>query len=412
MNKKTLLIIGLVWPEPRSSAAGTRIIQLAELFLAGSYQVIFASAASKGEFSYPLEEMGVAEQEIRLNDTGFNTLLKELMPDIVLFDRFAIEEQYGWRVQQECPDALRILDTEDLHCLRHARQQAIKTGEPLDLFTDLAKREIASVLRCDLSLIISEYEMNILREQFHVDASLLCYLPFLEDEITEKKIQNWKGFEEREGFVFIGNYLHEPNWNTLQFLKTRIWPLLRKKLPAATMHIYGAYAAAKVMQLHNAKENFYVHGRAGDARETIAAHKVLLAPIQFGAGLKGKFIDAMQAGTPAVTTSAGAEAMQGELDWNGAVTDEPANFVDEAVRLYEDKNLWLSAQRNGARMINERFEKIKLGALFLKTIDSLLINYKAHRNHNFIGQILQYQTLSSSKYMSLWIEEKNKNSRV
>lgn len=408
MNKQSVLIIGLVWPEPASSAAGTRILQLAELFLAASYEVYFASAALKGDFSYPLQEIGVKEIEIRLNDQSFNTFVNQLSPDIVIFDRFVIEEQYGWRVQQECPHAMRILDTEDLHFLRHARQEAVKTGLPLNLFTDAAKREIAAILRCDLSLIISEFEMDILREHFHIDPSILYYLPFLEDRITAERILQWKPFEQREGFVFIGNFLHEPNWHTLQVLKTSIWPALRKKLPGATLHIYGAYASQKVMQFHHIRENFCVHGRAHDARESIAAHKVLLAPIQFGAGLKGKFIDAMQTGTPAVTTSAGAEAMRGKLNWNGAIAANTDDFIDQAVNLYEDQTVWLKAQQNGVLIINERYEKSALAPLFLEAISNLSGNLSTHRNHDFTGQILHYHTLNSRKYLSLWIEEKNR----
>ena len=408
MYTKRLLIIGLVWPEPGSSAAGTRIIQLAELFIAASYEVFFASAALKGEFSHPLQNIGVQEKQIRLNDESFNAFLQELKPDTVLFDRFVMEEQYGWRVHQECPQAMTILDTEDLHFLRLARQESVKTALPLNLFTETAKREIASVLRCDLSLIISELERKILMEQFYIDPSLLYYLPFLEERITPERILSWKSFEEREGFVFIGNFLHEPNWHTVQVLKTSIWPVLRKKLPGAILHIYGAYASQKVLQLNNVKENFQVHGRAHHARETIAAHKVLLAPIQFGAGVKGKFIDAMQTGTPAVTTAAGAEGMRGTLDWNGAIADKPEDFIDQAINVYNDKNLWLTAQQNGIRMINERYEISALAPLFLDAITSLSANLQTHRNHNFIGQILHHHTANSTKYMSLWIAEKNR----
>lgn len=411
MNEKRVLIIGLVWPEPSSSAAGTRIVQLINVFLSAGYEVTFASAASKGEFSFDLKAIAVTEQEIKLNDHSFNLFLKEMNPEIVLFDRYVSEEQYGWRVQQECPGALKILDTEDLHCLRHARQQAVKTGIPFqsaNLFTDMAKREIASVLRCDLSLIISETEMDILRLQFHIDPSIITYLPFLEEELTETAILNRNGFEQREGFVFIGNFLHEPNWHTLQILKTKIWPVLRKRLPGAGLHIYGAYASQKVMQLHHEKENFYVHGRARDAQEVISRHRILLAPIQFGAGLKGKFIDAMQTGTPSVTTTTGAEAMNGDLNWNGAIANDPELFISEAVLLYQDKDRWLSAQQNGIRILNERYGKQKFIPSFIELMNSLSSDLAAHRRHNFFGQILQYHTANSTKYMSLWIEEKNR----
>ncbi|MBB6239407.1 glycosyltransferase involved in cell wall biosynthesis [Pedobacter sp. AK013] len=407
-NAKKLLIIGLVWPEPTSSAAGTRMIQLIDLFLSKGYQIIFASAASKSDFSYDFSETNLVEQQIKLNDESFNVFLKELNPDLVLFDRFMVEEQYGWRVQQECPNALRVLDTEDLHCLRNARQQSDKKKQVLDLFSDTAKREIASILRCDLSLIISEVEMDMLKTQFKIDASLIYYLPFLEKEITQQDIENWVSYEERADFVFIGNFLHEPNWNTVQFLKTKVWPVLRKRLPDASLNIFGSYASQKVLQLDNKNEKFLIKGRAVDAKETIAKHRILLAPIQFGAGVKGKFIDAMHVGTPSVTTSVGAEAMKGNLDWNGSIEDNLELFINEAVKLYLDKNAWQIARQNGVKIINERYSTKYFANQFINEVEKLVSNLSTHRQNNFFGQILNHHTAQSTKYMSLWIEEKNK----
>jgi hypothetical protein len=411
MKENNILIIGLVWPEPGSSAAGTRIIQLIHVFLSTGATVTFASAASKSDFSYDLLSLGVIEQAIKLNDASFDAFIKNLNPDLVLFDRFMIEEQYGWRVQQECPDALRLLDTEDLHCLRSARQQAVKTGKSFstsDLFTEVAKRELAAILRCDLSLIISQVEIDILQQQFRIDPAIIYYLPFLEEELDDSHVETWNSFEDREGYTFIGNYLHDPNWHTLQILKTQVWPVLRNKVPAAKLHIYGAYASQKVQQLHNEKERFYVHGRAADAREALAKHKILLAPIQFGAGVKGKFIDAMQVGTPSVTTSVGAEAMKGELEWNGYIADDMTVFIDQAASLYQNKMQWLEAQQHGQQIINERYSKTLFTKAFLKKIEAIIADLHSHRQQNFYGQLLQHHTANSTKYMSLWIEEKNK----
>ncbi|WP_426328296.1 glycosyltransferase [Pedobacter sp. R-06] len=407
-SAKKLLIIGFVWPEPTSSAAGTRMIQLVDLFLSKGYQITFASAASKSDFSYDFSKTSVVEQQIKLNDESFNVFLQELNPEMVLFDRFMVEEQYGWRVHQERPNALRILDTEDLHCLRSARQQSDKKKQVLDLFSDTAKREIASILRCDLSIMISEVEMDILKNQFKIDPSLIYYLPFLEEEIDQQTIENWISFEERADFVFIGNFLHEPNWNTVQVLKTKIWPVLKKRLPGANLNIFGSYASQKVLQLNNKSEKFLIKGRAIDAKETIAKHRILLAPIQFGAGVKGKFIDAMQVGTPSVTTSIGAEAMKGNLDWNGSIEDNLALFIDEAVKLYQDKSAWQVAQQNGVQIINKRYSKKYFADQFIKDIERLASDLTAHRQNNFFGQILNHHTAQSTKYMSLWIEEKNK----
>lgn len=409
---KKLLIIGQVWPEPTSSAAGTRMIQLIDCFKKLDVEITFACAASKSDFSFDLISKGVKEVDIQLNDESFDVFVRELKPELVVFDRFMIEEQYGWRVSKECSNALKILDTEDLHFLRNARQEASKKGIEFTaelLFSDLAKREIASILRCDLSLMISKKEIEILQKQFKIDENLLYYLPFLEAEITEEKIKYWKSFEERKHFMFIGNFIHEPNFNCIQTLKKEIWPILRKKLPKAELHIYGAYATQKVLQLNNSSERFFIKGRAENAQETMSNYKILLAPINFGAGVKGKFVDAMQTGTPSVTTTIGAEAMKNNFAWNGFVEDDFEVFVEKAVLLYNNENEWKIAQQNGIKILNENYNKNKFEADFLAAIKSIEENLTLHRNQNFIGQILQHHTNQSTKYMSLWIEQKNKN---
>lgn len=409
---KKLLIIGQVWPEPTSSAAGTRMIQLIDCFLKADFEITFACAASKSDFSFDLKSKDVKEVEIKLNDESFNDFVRDLNPEIALFDRFMIEEQYSWRVTNECPNTMKILDTEDLHFLRNARQNASKKGIEFNndlLFSDLAKREIAAILRCDVSLMISKQEIEILKNQFNIDESLLYYLPFLEKSITNDKVNNWTEFEAREHFMFIGNFIHEPNFNCVQILKTKIWPILKTKLPKAEIHIYGAYPTQKVIQLNNSKDRFFVKGRADDAQKTMSNYKVLLAPIQFGAGVKGKFVDAMQTGTPNVTTSVGAEAMQENLDWNGFVADDVDAFVDKAILLYTNENEWKKAQKNGVKLLNENYNSILFENDFLEKIEMIFKELRNHRNHNFIGQILQHHSNQSTKYMSLWIEQKNKN---
>nr|WP_315166339.1 glycosyltransferase [uncultured Flavobacterium sp.] len=413
MNQiRKLLIIGFVWPEPNSSAAGGRMMQLISFFNNQGYQITFSSPALDSDFMVDLKDYNVDKKSIALNCTSFDLFIKDLNPDVVLFDRFMIEEQFGWRVAENCPNALRIIDTEDLHCLRLARQKAFKEHRnfvPADLLSEeVAKREIASILRCDLALMISEYEMELLESVFKIDSTLLFYLPFLLESIPESVLEELPSFEEREDFVFIGNFLHEPNWNAVQYLKETIWPLVREKLPNANLYIYGAYPSQKVLQLHNPKEGFFIKGRALSASEVVLKAKVVLAPLRFGAGLKGKLVEAMQCGTPSVTTSIGAEAMSGDLAWNGFVNDDALDFAESAIQLYQNKIIWLKAQKNGIKIINKRYSKKSHEANFAKQLEFLLSNLKEHRSANFMGELLQHHTLKSTKYMSKWIEEKNK----
>ena len=407
-----VLIIGFVFPEPNSSAAGARMVQMISIFIRQGFDVTFASPAMDSDYMINLDSLGVTKKSIALNCSSFDVFVKELNPSIVLFDRFMIEEQFGWRVAENCPDALRILDTEDLHCLRLARQKAFKENRSFStddlLVEDVAKREIASILRCDISLMISEYEMELLQTVFKIAHDLLYYLPLLLDSIEDSTIHKLPSFEQRNNFVFIGNFLHEPNWNAVQYLKETIWPFIRKQMPEAILQIYGAYPSQKVLQLHQPKDGFFIMGRADDAQEVVINARVMLAPLRFGAGIKGKLVEAMQCGTPSITTTIGAESMCGDLPWNGFVTDDSQVFADEAVALNQDKTLWLKAQENGFKIIEKRYLKSLFEDDFVKHILNVQVNLKQHRLDNFMGTLLQHHTLTSTKYMSRWIEEKNR----
>lgn len=409
---QNILIIGFVWPEPNSSAAGTRMEQLLLLFKEWSWNVTFATPALDSNFMIDLESIEVNKKSIALNCSSFDVFIQELNPTIVLFDRFLMEEQFGWRVAEFCPNALRILDTIDLHCLRLSRQKAFKEKRDFeinDLLTeDISKREIASILRCDCSIMVSEFEMDLLKNIFKIDASLLYYLPLLLEPTSEDSIQNWLPFEERKDFIIIGNFLHEPNWNAVQYLKETIWPLIRKEIPEANLLVYGAYPSQKVLQLHQPKQGFHIMGRAENAHEVVSKARIVLAPLRFGAGIKGKLLEAMQCGTPSITTSIGAESMHGDLPWNGFIKDNPIDFASKAIFLYQDKSLWNTAQKNGIEIIEKRYLKSNFISVFKEHILALQNNLKQHRLNNFMGALLQHQTLQSTKYMSKWIEAKNK----
>lgn len=406
-----VLVIGKVWPEPSSSAAGRRMLQLIHIFLSKNWKVSFASAANKSEHAFNLDALNIEQFSIELNNNSFDLFVKTLQPSLILFDRFTTEEQFGWRVAEQCPDALRLLDTEDLHCLRAARQLAFKEQRAFeynDLASDIAKREIASIYRCDLSLIISETEMEILRSFFKVDDHLLHYLPFLAEAPDEETTNSLPQFSDRSGFISIGNFLHEPNWDAVLFLKQEIWPLIRKELPKAELHVYGAYPSQKVFALHNAKEGFLVKGRANDVNEVMRHARVCLAPLRFGAGLKGKLLDAMLNGTPSVTTDIGAESMHGNLPWPGDIKNSAAEISAAAIKLYTEEATWEKAQQHAYAILKACYAPQKHSATLLTAIADIKHNLFQHRLHNFTGSMLMHHHALSTRYMALWIEAKNK----
>ena len=406
-----LLIIGFVWPEPNSSAAGRRMMQLIQLFLAQDWQITFVSAAAESEHQVDLRALGVETAVIQLNDSSFDDFVAELNPDIVLFDRFMIEEQFGWRVEATCPDALRLLNTEDLHFLRKARQEVVQQKRPLqqkDWFSDAVLREVASILRSDLTILISEFEQAFLQENFSINPQILHVTPFLLNKIDEETVEGWLTFAERQHFVTIGNFRHPPNWDAVLQLKQTIWPKIRQQLPETELHVYGAYPSRKVMDLHQPAQGFHVLGWAEDAQAIMQKARVCLAPLRFGAGLKGKLVEAMLCGTPSVTTTVGAEGINGDLAWNGGIVGAWDDFVETAVSLYQDEQWWQTSQANGVAIINQRFDKTVHGPKLIQRIETVRQNLEEHRLQNFTGAMLRHHTMKSTMYMSRWIEAKNR----
>jgi len=411
LTEKKILIIGYVWPEPKSSAAGSRMMQIIEAFISKNYHITFASPCAKSDRAFNLSTLNIAAVPIVLNDASFDVFISALNPDIVMFDRFMMEEQFGWRVSAQCPNALKILDTEDLHCLRKGRHQAFKDNVPFNkthLFSDIAKREIASIYRCDMSLIISEVEMDILKNDFNVPLELLCYLPFMVDNITHKAINKLPNYNSRAHFITIGNFLHEPNYNGVLYLKETLWPSIKKQLPNAQLHVYGAYTPQKVQQLHNEKQGFFIKGFVNDVNTVMQQARVCLVPVRFGAGLKGKIIDAMQNGTPCVSTKIGAEGMYGNMQPNGYVAGNADAFINHAVALYTNATVWDTFSENGFNIINKRYSKEQFKDKLLFTVHDAIKHLKNKRLNNFTGQMLMHHTMQSTKFMSRWIEEKNK----
>lgn len=408
---KTLLVIGHTFPEPTTTAAGKRMLQLLQLFDEQGYSITFASTATTTQRTANTEMTGIELVSILLNDASFDEFICELDPTVVMFDRYMTEEQFGWRVTQQCPKALLILDTEDLHFLRKARELAIKDGrevEKADLFTETAKRELASIYRCDLSLIISEAEMDLLEKRFNVPKEILYYLPLFCTSPSEEQIEQFPSFENREHFITIGNFRHAPNADAVMYLKTEIWPLIRKQIPNARLYIYGAYASETFKKLHNEKEGFFLMGWVENSSEVLKNARICIAPLRFGAGLKGKILDAMSFGTPIITTEIGAEGIRGQFPFPGRVSHDSIGIVDDAVQLYSNEEHWSEAKSFGFEIVKKRFQRALFSEDFILKTEALQRDLDVHRKSNFVGQILQHHTLKSTMYMSKWIEAKNR----
>ena len=445
-----IVVIGYVWPEPNSSAAGQNMLSLIRQHCDAGHKVTFLTAAADSIHKADLAKLDVTSEAIALNCSSFDKRIREISPDVVIFDRYMTEEQFSWRVKDACPHALRVLNTEDLHSLRQARHDAVKSSgdaSNAQLNTELAQREIASILRSDLTLVISQYEKQLLENHYNVPRVQLRLHPLFVEDAPASTFD----YSQRQHFVHIGNFRHAPNWDAVLQLKQHIWPAIRKKMPDAQLHIYGAYLPKKASQLHNVAQGFIIKGWADNAEEVISSARVLIAPIRFGAGIKGKLLDAMRTHTPSVTTWLGSEGISSEgissegissegissedknskgdlLDvhsnnekevkpistqWPGAICspimDKTAvdNFVEHAVSLYQNEAKWQKASLQCEEML--KAYRAQADDMTLPEQLQLLFNgLKTHRESLFLQSLLWHQSLNATKYMSQWIEEKNK----
>jgi glycosyltransferase involved in cell wall biosynthesis len=403
-NEK-LLVIGHQWPEPQATAAGVRIIQLLRSFQQSGYEITFASTASPGLYGTPLEAMGIRMVPVRLNHSSFDQFLAKERFETVLFDRFMTEEQFGWRVREVLPKARLVLDTEDLHALRHSREKALARGtawQVEDWVADpLFPRELASIFRCDLSLIISRAEMDLLRTQVPFLEGKLLYSPFQIPQETGPQPSHG----QRKGFLFVGNGRHRPNLDAIAVLREDIWPALSRELPGVPLHICGAYLPKAILNLHAPEMGFEVLGWVPDVRSAMQEARLQLAPLRFGAGIKGKVLSALASGLPTLTSGIGWEGILGENPQGPWRADSPEEFTRKAVALYRDRELWEHSLRvlsEAARphyaprtgQLNEALKQLK---------DSPA---RPGRETLIIQRLLRDQAFDRLRYLSKWIEAK------
>jgi len=423
-----ILWICHVWPEPDSSAAGVRTASLIHLSKARncSTEVRVVSACQSNDYRVALEEKGICTAVVDPNDDCFDLFLREFQPQIVVFDRFMTEEMYSWRVRAQCPNAMRILDTVDLHFVRRARQRhveqenslpqdsislssALKLSD-LEFVSDDTSRELAAIQRSDFTLVLSATELEMLVTTFRIAPALLLLCSMMYEARTNLKID----FEARVNFVSIGNLMHPPNADSFRLLATKIWPALRERLMARglnniELHLYGAYAKEEFFQLSDNSSGIVFKGRATDACQTLAGYRVNLAPLRYGAGVKGKIADGWWAGTPCVASSVAVEGMQSEGQFGGVVAQNYADFIAGCSELYLDKSRWSRAQDQGYAVLDSLFDAKGEGTKFLTLLETTNHQLSEHRAQNWAGQMLWQQQLRCTEFFSRWITEKNRN---
>lgn len=254
-----VLFLSTVWPERSSSAAGVRTSDLVSSFLKRDIGVDFAASTPIDERSKPhvdaLEDLGVRLHHVLPNqEDEFVATLGRTRPDVVVFDRYYVEEMFSWMVAKHAPDVMRVLDMQDIHSLRGWREQRLaellkERAGHVDLGCILSAvppatydpclRELSSIYRSDLSLVCSPRELEMLTDTFNVPPCLLAEAGFFSDG---QRNLDCRDFSSRRNAVMIGNFLHPPNKDSVLWACTELWPAVRAQIgDDARLDVYGAY---------------------------------------------------------------------------------------------------------------------------------------------------------------------------
>ncbi len=403
MNSQQAVIFVNHWPEPMSSAAGLRTREMSSFLQRLGYEVVGIAPGPASEHSSNWTKTGVRTLSCDPNQSSIEQTFALLKPEVVIYDRFYMEEQYGWRARELWPEALHILDTSDIHCIRRARQRAVAANlpwpevmtPPVEMFEEDILREMAALHRVDVSLVVSSFEQQWLESQ-GLDAERILLLPF-SSEIEIKVVP----FEERQGFCFLGNFLHAPNLDAVKWLESELWPALRQKMPKAELHLYGAYPP-QVVTRHKGKDGIYSHGAVDDHRKALSQHKALIAPLRYGAGIKGKVLEAWATGTPAIGTPITFEGIcNGHPQFMNAT-----EFVEQVTKL-EDADFWKTSIEQGQAILTQKFTQKIIFQKFKEFLPHALASRNRWRS-SLTGRMLRHHGSQSVKYLSRWIEEKNK----
>ena len=185
----------------------------------------------------------------------------------------------------------------------------------------------------------------------------------MEREVPDRRIEvvptihelrdRGKPFEDRTGLLFIGNLAHRPNDDAVLFFMREVYPRLRQTLPNVGLDIIGDNPSAAIAAYNS--DDVRIRGYVPDVEPYLRARRVFIAPLRFGAGIKGKVGEAMAYGIPVVTTSIGAEGFGLTHGLDVMIADDPASFAAAIQQLYSQKQLWERVAQNGRLRIEKHF---------------------------------------------------------
>jgi len=274
--------------------------------------------------------------------------------DVVLIFRGGAASRHLTTVRKYCAEAKVIFHTSDLHFIREMRQLEIEGDSKTkrESAEKTKQTELALINAVDLTIVHSTYERKVLAEL--APQAEVYIFPWILDAVGRKA-----SFGERNGIIFLGGYRHIPNVDAVQYFVDRVWPQIHAKLPDMVFYAVGSNPPPELLAL-DGKDNVVVTGFIEDLLPYFERVRLSVAPIRYGAGIKGKVAMSMAYGVPVVATACAAEGM-GLVDGkNVVIEDDPEKMANKLIELYSDEVRWLELSEQSLAFVEDNYDS-KLG---------------------------------------------------
>jgi GT2 family glycosyltransferase/SAM-dependent methyltransferase len=361
---RRVLFLDHCTPQPDHDAGSITAFSLMRVFQALSFKVTFIPEDNylhMGEYTEDLQRIGV-ECLYAPYVTSVQQHLERYgqFYDVVFLFRVTVAERNRGDIQKYCPKVKVIFHTADLHYLREQRQAAVEcSGRLARLSNQTRHRELSIIKWADKTIVHSTVECELLSKE--VESDKLAVFPWVLDAPGSVV-----PYENRKDIVFIGGYQHRPNVDAVLFFIKGIFPIIREAIPGIRFYVVGSNPPQELRRLGG--RDVVVTGYVGQLESLLSERRLSVAPIRYGAGIKGKIGTSLSVGLPCVATPVAAEGMELTSDENILVAETPEEFAAAVMRLYRDKELWSRLSTNGVDFVRRRYSF----AAGVNTISALL----------------------------------------
>jgi O-antigen biosynthesis protein len=366
-----ILVIDQYLPKFDYDAGSRRMFYILNILSDGGNNISFINNNFEDEEPYKslLQQMGVEilyDNKITLKSTGITRLINKVRIkmivknylkqhgkhfDLVIISREPTAIQYIDMIRQYCPNAKIIYDTVDLAFLRESRHAKLMNDSDINKIAKISEQNTYLLMnKVDVTWVVSPVEKEILLKNApNARISIVPTIHKMETDIP--------GPKNRVNLMFVGGFLHEPNVDGIIWFVTEVFPLILQKIPGIKLFVIGSNVPQKVLELKSS--NVVILGYVKETKEYFDNCRLFIAPLRFGAGIKGKINESMSYGLPVVTTSIGAEGMQLVDGNNCYIADDPNAFCEKVTSLYFDDNKWNTFSENGIKHVNIHYSYSK-----------------------------------------------------